>query len=345
MDSLLGHLYSKIRGAPEDIATESLCYILKNSRSARKKFIEYLYGNSQSTEDLIFKTQVTGENNERPDIIGMNEKRNEILIIEAKFWAYLTDNQPVGYIKRLQKSQYDGLKVLSFICPDKRVSSLWNELKRRCQKTTENSNKSVIFHSNVKMNIFTWKSIINVIKQELIAENSKLLSDIDQLNGLCSKINEEAFLPIQDEELGIDVAKRIYGYYGLVDKITDRLKTKIGADTSGLQATGFRGGYRRYMRVGEWTVDLQFNLKYWIEEAETPLWIGIKEEWDYNPIIQKKVESIEEVDQDNIFINKNGETVVPLFSPTGVDEATIINNLVSFIGKIFKVLNSIENNR
>ena len=81
---------------------------------------------------MNFKTQVTGENNERPDIIGMNEKRNEILIIEAKFWAYLTENQPVEYIKRLQNSNYNGLKVLTFICPDQRISSLKSELKRRC---------------------------------------------------------------------------------------------------------------------------------------------------------------------------------------------------------------------
>ena len=132
MDSLLAHLYSRIKGAPEDIATESLCYILNNSLSARKKFIEYLYDNNKLSEDLFFETQIVGENNERPDLIGMDTKRDEVLIVEAKFWAYLTDNQPVEYLKRLQGSNYKGPKVKTFICPDQRISSLKSELKRRC---------------------------------------------------------------------------------------------------------------------------------------------------------------------------------------------------------------------
>ena len=207
-----------------------------------------------------------------------------------------------------------------------------------------------IIDSNVKMNIFTWQSIISTIKQELIAENSKLLSDLDQLSGLCSKIDEEAFLPIQDEEVGINVAKRIYGYYGLIDKVTDKLILKLNASTEGLRASSFYGGYRSYMEINEWSVDLQLNMKYWIEKAETPLWIGIKKvikpqkKWEYSPVIKKRVIRLDEVNPEYVFINQNGETLLPLFLPTGVDEATIIDNLVSFIGKVFKVLNTTEEN-
>jgi len=38
--TLLGHLYSKIVGAPEDLATENLHYIIKSLVKAKKIFLK-----------------------------------------------------------------------------------------------------------------------------------------------------------------------------------------------------------------------------------------------------------------------------------------------------------------
>ena len=47
------------------------------------------------------RTQPTGKEGERPDLAGVDREGRECVLIEAKFWAGLTSNQPVAYLKRL----------------------------------------------------------------------------------------------------------------------------------------------------------------------------------------------------------------------------------------------------
>ncbi|HEY5556720.1 hypothetical protein [Acetobacterium sp.] len=134
MGSLLSHLYSRIKGSPEDVATMSLCYILENSSSASQAFSHYLASvlKIDHFPDLFFKTQVVGENSERPDLVGADDEFNELLLCEAKFWAGLTQNQPLGYLKRLRENKVAVNKALVFICPNARIISLWGEVLRLC---------------------------------------------------------------------------------------------------------------------------------------------------------------------------------------------------------------------
>lgn len=74
MNSLLAHLYSRIKGSPEDVATMSLCYILENSATAKQVFRNYLSTISgiESFPVLYFKTQVSGVI--CPISLGLNRK-------------------------------------------------------------------------------------------------------------------------------------------------------------------------------------------------------------------------------------------------------------------------------
>jgi hypothetical protein len=117
--------------------------------------------------------------------------------------AGLTENQPVAYLKRLVDSNYPGKKVLLFICPDKRIVSLWSELQRKCNEENDfldkkySENYHLDISSDLAIIITTWDKIISVVKQELIANNlDVLLSDNNQFKGLCSRMDEEAFLPL-----------------------------------------------------------------------------------------------------------------------------------------------------
>jgi len=347
--TLLSHLYSKIEGSPEDLATESLVYIISNSKQAKKIFTQYLYklaGIHKPDFELLFKTQQVDENNTRPDINGVNEKNEEVILIESKYWAGLTENQPINYLHRLENSNYKNKKILVFICPDKRIRSLWNELIRKinnCSDFDVSLKKEIncmSISNNLIMLIVSWDKIINVIKQELISNNSALLlSDLNQLEGLCFKIDEEAFLPLKEQDLGIDIAKRIYGYYNLTDKIADELKSKLEAKTEGLKSSAFHGGYRKYMTINQWSVSLELNFKYWIEKTETPLWVGIKDKnWDYDSNIKEKLMSLQEVDAEQIFVGDYSFTYVPLFLPLRVSENIIINEIVSFLVMVFEKL-------
>ena len=128
--SLLGFISTKLSSSPENIATEALCYILQNSKNARSGLVKYLTPLIDLKSDVFFRTQVIGEKKEIPDLVGVDFENHEILIIESKFWAGLTSNQPVTYLKRLPQRS----AMLLFIAPDRRLPTLWPELRRRCHE-------------------------------------------------------------------------------------------------------------------------------------------------------------------------------------------------------------------
>ncbi len=103
--SLFGHLVTRFATKPENLATESLTYILQKSPVARHAFVEFLRKNLKTNvpETLVFSQQVCGEDQSIPDLVGKSGN-DEVVIVESKFWAGLTSNQPVSYLERLPKT-------------------------------------------------------------------------------------------------------------------------------------------------------------------------------------------------------------------------------------------------
>ena len=66
---------------------------------------------------------MVGKSEERPDLVGRTEHGEELLLIEAKFWAGLTEHQPITYLQRLPPGG-----ALLFVVPEARLPSIWNEL-------------------------------------------------------------------------------------------------------------------------------------------------------------------------------------------------------------------------
>jgi hypothetical protein len=93
--SLFGHLALRFASHPENLATEALAYILAESPTGRNAFVDFLGTFVEGLpRDFTFRTQATGEGNEIPDLVGIDDLAHEVVIAEAKFWAGLTDNQP-----------------------------------------------------------------------------------------------------------------------------------------------------------------------------------------------------------------------------------------------------------
>ena len=132
MASLLGQFYTRIKGSQEDIASEGLAFILQRSISARTSLNKITQLESGiEFEDINYITQNIGEKLERPDISGIDNKGKEVIILEAKFWASLTDNQPIEYLNRLGENS-----ILMFVCPTLRVRPVFDELSMRLQKAS-----------------------------------------------------------------------------------------------------------------------------------------------------------------------------------------------------------------
>lgn len=207
--SLLAHLYTHIRGSQEDIATLSLQYILSQSAALNKSFTKRVADilHIETEETLQYSTQVTGEDNERPDMVGTNSEGKEEVLCEMKFYAGLTENQPLGYLDRLQKNQGKGLV---FVCPESRKLTLWFELKKLCEDNGRNveiiERESCVKVDGINMGIVTWKSIIEMLEDN--ATDTEIRADIKQLKGYCEQMDKDAFIPFEPEELTAINAKK-----------------------------------------------------------------------------------------------------------------------------------------
>src|SRR5688500_13595819 len=123
-DTLFGHLARRFSSSPENLATESLLYILKRSLPAKSAFFRYLEqtGCTPLPDNLRLTSQSTDKDDQSiPDLVGFDAQNRPIFICESKFWAGLTGNQPVSYLKQLEKASGS---LLLIIGPSKRVSLL-----------------------------------------------------------------------------------------------------------------------------------------------------------------------------------------------------------------------------
>ncbi len=301
MQSLLGLFYNKIKGSQEDIASESLVYILKQSYESRQVLNQIIRNNTGlDFSDLNYDTQNVGDELERPDISGIDENGTEVFLIEAKFWASLTRNQPNGYLERLGKNT-----VLMFLVPSLRTRTVFEEIKSRIKEKYEkveidNENlKIILTETNKQVFIKSWDEILRAIKTKIEQTNNQnLLSDLNQIIGLCNSIDSNSFQPITDEDLSPSIPKRINSYYELVDKVVDELKNKNNnISTKGLVKTPQRYGYHRYFSTKELGLNFALKLDLWEKCADTPFWLAINEvnkknEWTTSERLIKSIKTI-----------------------------------------------------
>lgn len=172
----------------------------------------------------------------------MNDPSRLRVLIENKFWADLTNKQPVGYLKRLPEDVDSGLL---FIVPSDRVAQLWNELKRRChdkglylgQDVQRNQVRWVPVGTGTKaLLISDWQNVLSTL--EGAADGEEIRCDIFQFRRLVERLEGlEVFLPLCEEEKGdVSVPQRIINYMDLLNSICYRLPDAMGI-THGNPAT------------------------------------------------------------------------------------------------------------
>lgn len=341
MQSLLGQFYNRIKGSQEDIASESLTYILKKSVRARKTINQIVNLNTGlNFTDLSYKTQNVGANLERPDISGINEDGKESLLIEAKFWASLTSNQPNEYLNRLGDDS-----VLIFLVPTLRTRAIYEEVFTRITARYSDIEKDPE-NLKIKMNptnkfilIKSWNEVLNAIKSELLQENNQaLISDIDQIIGFCETIDNNSFQPIIDRDLSPSIPKKINSYYDIVDKVVDEIKNRIkAASTKGLQKTPQRYGYRRYFSIQDFGMGMGLKMELWSEYADTPFWISIaetKKGWTSTEKFKRTCEKVA-FNLNHKFVEINREIFLSLKPKLGETEDVVINDLAHQIVAIY----------
>ena len=216
----------------------------------------------------------------RPDITIDDADGVIRAFVENKFWAGLTDQQPVDYLKALPE---DRPTALLFIVPEQRITTVWSELKKRCCDArldlTDESSRRVRIGSRFML-VASWNHILDLLRNAAVAGGHEAIErDVLQLRGLTDRVDSNAFLPLRPDEITeVRTAQRLINYSDLVESITDRLvKNGIAdrRDANRRQLRPTHGWYTagRYLlmhgRFGLW---LGVELKVWRDSGITPLW-------------------------------------------------------------------------
>jgi hypothetical protein len=124
---LLPHLASRFRRQAEVVAVEVLHWILVTDPVARAWFCTLLarIDGERPPRALEFEPEVQRDGI-RPDLRAIErETRQEVVLVEAKFWAALQRSQPLKYLRPARE-------MLVILGPDQGATTwLWPEVRAR----------------------------------------------------------------------------------------------------------------------------------------------------------------------------------------------------------------------
>lgn len=294
MTSLFAHIVP-LYGKTELVATEALRYILEQSEAARNALERMLLDAGVEVGSLArFLTEVSGEEGERVDMVCSDENGTERVLIEAKFWAGLTDNQPNTYLARLSANTH---AALLFIAPAQRIETLWPELCRRAEEqhqllvtpdtpTSEEPRGVSIGDNGHKMLLISWRALLERMESRASkAGDRAVVRDIEQLHGLTERMDSNSFLPIHSDELGQEFPRRMLNFAGLVDDAAQRAMAEGWADAEGLRITRRSYGHGRNLRIYGVVVWFGIDLEFWADQGDSPLWVHSQDGRWSDPIL------------------------------------------------------------
>lgn len=334
-DTLLANLVPQITDRVEDAAVAALGYILGESKASLAALNSLVRTDGVNMPEIVWvQTQVGGEDKTRPDLSGIDKDGKERLLVEAKFWAGLTDNQPDAYLNRLPE---DGPSVLLFVAPQVRIPALWPELQRRARKELgpnvrdESAPNAAVNGTEKRLLLVSWNSLLNGMAERSKAENEPpgIYANIQQLLGLAQRMDSSRFLPLRAEELRSEIGRRIKNFYDLYIAATNRMVSNEGLFSSIGPVTGTWNSNGRYITVSG--IDGWFGIYFplWGSGncADTPLWLQLR---GASPALVNKISA-------RLELRASGK-YFPILLKTGVEEDAVLADIVSQLKAIAEVI-------
>nr|MDE0500820.1 hypothetical protein [bacterium] len=341
--TLLAHLVPRLTPRVEDAATEVLAFILNRSAACRGGLDRLLHAEDFKVAPISrVETQVSDDERSRPDMIGYACDGCKPLVVEAKFWAPLQEDQAVRYLRLL-----DGPGVLLFIAPASRIETLWWEIRRQmecgediaesvdrleCLESPEGTRRARVAHrdSDRHLLLVSWTGLLDILE----CADPGMAADIQQLRGLAQRQDEEAFLPIHPNELGPDFPRRLPWLWRLVDDAVSRGVGEKWMNTEGLAVGQSREHYGRYFAIsdkhgvmdGFLFLGVVFDL--WAT-GDTPLWLRIKNKVPpgFKHLKSKISPLMEETTWPDYYD-------MPIYLRTGVEYDRVLDDVVRQIKKV-----------
>ena len=119
------------------------------------------------------------------------------VLVENKFWAGLTDAQPMGYLGKLPNDVDCGLL---FIVPRERVNMIWNHLQEKCQAKGLDLGQDLLGHDRVKwvpagaprtMLVTDWQTLLGTLERAVDGEEVQCdVRQFRQLVVMCASFDD-----------------------------------------------------------------------------------------------------------------------------------------------------------
>ncbi len=284
MSELLGHLTARFATHPENLATEALTYVLRRSLPARLALMRrvaslasHAFGTPAVSDvdgAIDFSSQASTEEGGIPDLVGRAADGTEKVLLEAKFWAGLTEHQPVTYLQRLSAGG-----CLLFVVPTVRADFVWHEVTRRAGIAAGTAYsagewKAVAAGDGAVLALVTWETLLAVLSDAL-RDDAGTLQDVGQLKGLCERMSGAGFLPLAADELTSGFWRR-FGQMGrILDTVRGELVARKIAAIEGARLSPSRGLLGQKLKMRGMLVHLYFDPDACAQSYPTPFWLWL----------------------------------------------------------------------
>lgn len=288
---LLAYLGLRYATHPENMATEALAWLLRRAPAAENGLRRLLGSVGFTVPDQVHWSTQSSESGKDgtstiPDLVATDATGATPVVVEVKFWAGLTPNQPLGYLPRLPAGQPG---ILLFVAPAARGELLWGELTRivrgaghAVKLTADDQLRCAVLDDGAhRVALVSWRTLLDVLETALVeAGQREYAGDLAQLASLANRMDSEAFLPLTSEDLTGQLARRWLNYTRLVDDITARLigddpSVRKGPDGTWLGGSAASGWSGRYLNLAGRVCLLRVTAHPWAVDRATPLWLQV----------------------------------------------------------------------
>lgn len=349
--SLLAHLAPKFTKEIERFATEALGYILSRSAGARRALQGMLKDRGVDVGTIArVRTECeirVKEKNARADIVGFDTADGKRTIVECKFWAGLTEQQPNTYIDELLKNEKPS--VLLFVAPESRLETLWPEIVRSAEvggfvapdeagaATGTDWRSAVVSNGDHRLMLTSWRTLLKEMFGK--AGDPTVENDVRQLQSLCDQQDGVAFLPLHEGELGRGFSRRVMDLRRLYDDVILRLKEKGIADFRRLGPGNSGVNYGHYIGLSLSASGDALSVSPWIgicfeyeKYRETPFWVRFESGDQPLSRVRAKLDAVPKGTFE--VIHTANHTLIPIYLRTGVEYAAVLDAAVDDIRKI-----------
>ena len=274
----------------ETVATRALAHILNQSAASRRALDGFLRDGGVSLEPITqVETEVYGPGGIRVDMVcnSVGNAKPPVLV-ELKFLAGLTANQPTNYLRWLLSDGNES--ALLFIAPESRVEPLWPQLTRRVEEMGQQLSgvgagaRCVrVGDTRCHLMLVSWETLLEgmAVRTRADGEEPIIEENIRQLSGL-ARCKSEAVAQVFAAsylELGPDIEdRRERDLRVIIDGAIENGVREGWASREGLSTSRFspRHPHGRYFKLTETSLKREVWLgvdnNRW-KGSNTPLWV------------------------------------------------------------------------